>query len=124
MTPTTPLRWAKLAAPALANLRVLTDGTSRWALLDLIKRRVPDEYRSRPSEWLYTHTTHLIQSPERTGRFQMPALALTDGQDNIIAQVGIPDEDAWARLKGTVLPTFEEGDRVIEFLPVPDHPLW
>ena len=118
------LHWAKPALAVLGNMRVLTDGGSALAILDLIKRPVPDEYRSRPPEWLYTHTTHVIQRPERTDRFQMPALALTDGHDNIIVQVGIPDESAWARLRGQVLPRFEEGDRAIEFPPIPDHPLW
>ena len=124
MPPLVHLRWVKPASPVLVHVRVLTDGTSTWALLDLIRRSVPDEYKARPPEWLYTHTTHVIQHPERTDRLQMPALGWTDGHDNILFQIGIPGAAAWARLKGTILPRFHERDRTIEFPLLPDHPLW
>jgi hypothetical protein len=124
MTPLEHLRWATPALRALANIRILADGTSTLAVLDLIQRAVPEEYRSPEPQWLYTHTTHLIQRPGQTDRFQMPAVALTDGPDRIIVQVGIPDSDAWERLRGKILPRFQEGDRTIDFPPLPDHPLW
>jgi hypothetical protein len=124
MIPLEQLRWATPALRTLANIRILADGTSTLAVLDLIQRSVPDEYQSPQPQWLYTHTTHLIQRPGHTDRFQMPALGLTDGRDRILFQVGIPDSAAWDRLRGKILPRFQEGERTIDFPPLPDHPLW
>jgi hypothetical protein len=124
MPPDEHLRWVTPASPVLANLRTLTDGTRTLALLDLIQRSVPDEYKSHPPQWLYTHTTHVIEQPERTIRLSMPAVGFADGHGAILFQVGIPDPIAWARLRGTTLPPLQEGDRTIEFPALPDHPLW
>ena len=124
MTPVDQLHWVAPASPVLVNIRILRDGTSTLALLDLIRRPVPDEYKSAPAQWLYTHTTHVIQRPDRTDKLQMPALGLTDGRGSILFQIGIADAAAWACLRGKILPRFQEGDRTIEFPPLPDHPLW
>jgi hypothetical protein len=117
MPSTNKLTWVRLAEPVMAKYRGLTDRTAETlALLDLTPRTAPDGAVAGDPSWVYSHQTIGFGPVAQ----RIPVLGLSDGKGAMPVTFGIVDRDVWnRRLRGTVLPVFEEGDQRISFPRLP-----